>query len=110
MEKGGACRRFLLWIDPATPHLGAICGYGIEPLLPAQHLKECLHAAGDHAAAGLHARAARAFIRELEVRLTRLRLTLPQTFGWADAFLWTSLDHATTAEREVEQHVESFAY
>lgn len=92
MEKGGACRRVLLWIDPDTRRLAAICGYGLEPLLPAQHLRDCLQAASDHASTGQFARAAQAFLRELSLRLTRLHFDLPRTYGWSDPQLWCSLD------------------
>ncbi len=110
MEKGGACRRFLLWIDPDSRCLAAICGYGLEPLLSAEHLRDCLQAAGDHAAAGQISRAALSFIRELDLRLTRLHLMLPRTFGWADARVWCSLDETDELDDAVTGSAHSFAY
>ncbi len=110
LEKGGACRRFLLWIDPESRHLAVMCGYGFEPLLPSQTLKEALSIAAGYAASAQHARAAVAFIRELGHRLTRLHLTLPRTFGWSEESVWFSLDDTSSPDSEAEPQDAPFAY
>ena len=110
MEKGGACRRLLLWIDPETRRLAVICGYGLEPLLPAHGLRDCLHSAGDHAASGQFARAGLAFLRELSLRLTHLHHTLPRTFGWVEPHLWCSLEAESADAPVVASSSDGFAY
>lgn len=109
LEKGGACRRFLLWIDPESRSLAAICGYGFEPLLPAQDLQEALTAAAAHAAAAQYARAAVTFIRELGHGLTRLHLSLPRAFGWSQDAVWFPLEDAAVSDDAAEPQ-DAFAY
>ncbi len=110
LEKGGSCRRFLLWLDPVDHRLAAMGGYGFEPLLPSQALREALAAAAPHAASANYARAAVSFVRELDRQLARLHHALPQTFGWAPEHTWVELGEEFDEEAEVEQLEGAFIY
>jgi hypothetical protein len=104
LEKAGANRHILLWIDPAAPRLASMIGYGLEPLVP----DECLQAAIDsasHLAATQPARAAVAFLRRLDLELADLHARLPSIFGWFPEDTWS--DPADDLDPFLEPRFES---
>ncbi len=92
LEKAGANRHILLWIDPDACHLSAILGYGLEPLVPDSIIQESLAAARPLAQSGQVAPAAIAFMRQLDLGLVNLQSQLPEIFGWSPEGTWSALE------------------
>ena len=92
LEKAGANRHILLWIDPDACHLSAILGYGLEPLVPDSLIQESLATARPLAQSGQVAPAAIAFMRQLDLGLVNLQSQLPEIFGWSPEGTWSALE------------------
>ena len=95
LEKAGANRHILLWIDPDSCHLSAILGYGLEPLVPDSLIQVSLATAIPLAHSGQTAQAAIAFMRQLDLGLVNLQSQLPEIFGWSPEGTWSALEDET---------------
>jgi hypothetical protein len=94
LEKGGANRHIVLWIDPGAGYLAAMLGYGLEPLVPDSLIQDALATARSLALAGQIPQAAVAFIRQLDTGLVNLQSQLPEIFGWFPDGIWSPLEDA----------------
>lgn len=92
IEKGGANRHVLLWIDPGELQVSAMVGYGLEPLVSEELLSQVLEAAVTPMTTGQWAQAGLAFIGALDSALADLQSRLPAIFGWFPEETWTALE------------------
>lgn len=109
LEKAGANRHVLLWIDPEACRLSAMIGYGLEPLIPDSLIQEALAAARPLALSDQTAQAAIAFIHQLDLGLANLQSQLPDVFGWFPEGTWSALeDDIDPEERDQEDGILSY--